>query len=454
MKNYFLAAFITIIIAIGVFCILKYLMPKSLFSAENDDLTEVVVDSMALQAMSETDSGLVESSKQMKQVEEIILPSMHTQGYTNLLSFYSKIYGIETTKKGKVRVAYFGDSMTDGDLIVQDIRSRFQDNFGGEGVGFVGMTSLSAASRLSVSHKYSKNWQTCSYLNPKKSKFPFGIDGQVSTIRSSEPAWLKLSAGDVVHLTELCSPTLFYGRSDNNEGSISVKTEVGEPREAKLTPGKILNTAVLSDSPVKNFTVNFYKSENIPFYGVNIDNENGVYVDNFSMRGNSGLPMGALDKELLCNFDSILNYDLIVLHYGANLLGYKSKDFGWYEKKMNNVVLHLRECFPNADFLIISTADRALKYGGEMKTDRAVSPLITAQRTYAKATNCCFIDMLSLMGGEGSMVKWVNGSPSLANKDYTHFNIRGSRKIADLLYGEINGGYEKFKQLKQEGKIK
>ena len=56
------------------------------------------------------------------------------------------------------------------------------------------------------------------------------------------------------------------------------------------------------------------------------------------------------------------------------------------------------------------------------------------------------------MGGDGSMVKWVEEEPAKANKDYTHFNHRGAKKIAELLYGQLNKGYEKYKILRQKRK--
>lgn len=79
------------------------------------------------------------------------------KGYQYLIPFYERLYQLETNQNGKVRIAYFGDSMTDGDMIVQDVRAAFQNNFGGKGVGFVSITSESAASRGSVLHQFSEN---------------------------------------------------------------------------------------------------------------------------------------------------------------------------------------------------------------------------------------------------------------------------------------------------------
>jgi len=44
------------------------------------------------------------------------------------------------------------------------------------------------------------------------------------------------------------------------------------------------------------------------------------------------------------------------------------------------------------------------------------------------------------------MVNWVN--EGYANKDYTHFNAKGARKISTLLYHELDKGYSEYKKMK------
>jgi hypothetical protein len=89
-----------------------------------------------------------------------------------------------------------------------------------------------------------------------------------------------------------------------------------------------------------------------------------------------------------------------------------------------------------------------------MKTDSAVVPLTKAQRNYALKTGSGFINLYTLMGGDGSMAKWVQEEPVMANKDYTHFNYKGSKKIAALLYEQISSGYNQYKALREKSKDK
>lgn len=446
-KNYFFYSFLVILVSIGFFQCLKLVLPDRLFTDTASASDGIVIDSLALKAMSmssDTTFVPIDTTTAINDtlIDKIQIKSTgNTEGYSNLIHFYEKLYQLESGQKGKVRVAYFSDSMTDGDLIVQDIRNAYQTKFGGEGVGFVGITSLSATSRYSISHQYSKNWLNQSFLSSKRPKRPFGIDGQVA-FGTNE--WVKFKANDMPHSTKLNNPTLFYGSSSNMRASISVRIAKDSILNYPLESTNLLNTKKIEGN-LKNITLSFESADSIPFYGVNFDDGVGVHIDNYSIRGNSGLPLSLFNKDLMNAFDNVLNYDLIILHYGTNVLNYGTTDYSWYNTRMTDVVNHLKQCFPKADILIVSVGDRAVKKDLNFVTDKAVEPLIKAQKKYAENTRSAFINLYLLMGGRGSMVQWVNSS--MANKDYTHFNSKGAKKIANLIYGELDNGYEEYKEI-------
>jgi lysophospholipase L1-like esterase len=45
--------------------------------------------------------------------------------------------------------------------------------------------------------------------------------------------------------------------------------------------------------------------------------------------------------------------------------------------------------------------------------------------------------MNEAMGGDSSMIKWVNAKPRLANKDYTHINAKGGEVLGKKLFETI-----------------
>lgn len=456
-KSYFIQAFVIILLATLFFLGLKEILPKRIFPEIATDNPNMVIDSLLLEAIweeenfttfqkQETDTVLVIAEKE-KVIEEFQQPNSQE----HLTLFFEKLAKLEEDKKGKIRIGYFGDSMTDGDYIVQDLRRFFQDEFSGKGIGFVSITSESAASRGSIKHSYSDNWQAQSYVNTKKPIRPFGVNGHVFFVNDSANAtWVEYKASYQKNVSQLYNPTLFYGGSDNQEAYVELFYNGDSTRVVKpLNTDKKLNTLRLADKNLISIKMNFVNADSIAFYGINSAEDSGVYIDNFSSRGNSGLPLSLLNSSFIKEFDQELGgYDLIVLHYGTNVLNYGNLNYSWYERSMTRVVNHLKTCFPNASFLIVSTADKSTKYGMEMKTDSAVVPLANAQQRYAETTRSGFVNLYTLMGGDGSMVRWVEDEPALGNKDYTHFNTKGSQKIARFIFDELKKEYAQFRKNK------
>lgn len=458
-KTYFFQSFIIVVLSIVSLIVFKQFLPSKIFPESASSSKNVVIDSLLLEAVEKDGKAAVEedtlahSKITFEEVNGVKFPAEvyeEYKGYQHLVSLYEKLLQLETTHQGNVRIAYFGDSMTDGDMIVKDFRSSLQEKFGGEGVGFVNITSESAGSRSTLVHQFSSNWKTLSYLNVKHPLSPFGINGHVFFVKHDtvNPVWVKYKANNLNHLTTLNNPTLFYGRSGNKSASVDII--VGRDTiSKKLNPTGLVNTLPVSSSVLKSFQANFVDADSIPFYGFNFDDGRGVHVDNFSNRGNSGLPISTFNTNVMKAFNDKLGYDLIVLHYGTNVLNYGSLNYSWYEKRMARVVAHLKECFPGVAILVVSTADKSTKYDLEMKTDSAVVPLTKSQKRYSVKSEAAFINLYTLMGGDGSMVKWVEEVPALANKDYTHFNMRGSKKISDYIYNQLIKGYEQYKVLKK-----
>jgi lysophospholipase L1-like esterase len=56
-------------------------------------------------------------------------------------------------------------------------------------------------------------------------------------------------------------------------------------------------------------------------------------------------------------------------------------------------------------------------------------------RRAAIRNETAFISLYELMGGNGSMVRWVEiERPRLAGTDYTHFNFEGADRISRQLF--------------------
>ena len=370
-------------------------------------------------------------------------------GKENLKHFFEKLYELEKSTEGNVRIAYYGDSMIDGDLIVQDFRSALQTRFGGRGVGFVPITSESARSRYSIKHYTSGNWNTKNFMKGRADSIPYGINGAVHFSQDST-AGIKFLASGIKNSYNLNSPRLYYGKGNSN-AVIQIKIDKDSIKQTiELNGTRSLNTATLTNKDVKKIKLEFTQSQGLPIYGVDFSNNSGVHVDGFSKRGNSGLPLSLLHTAQMKEFDKTLAYDLIILQFGANVLTRKSKNYTWYSNRMTKVVEHLKASFPEADILILGTADRGTKMENLIKTDSGVVKLLRSQQIYAANTNSAFMSLFHLMGGANTAQVW--NAHKFMNNDYTHFSPRGSQKIGRMIYRDLMDDYDAFAKARSQQK--
>ncbi len=352
----------------------------------------------------------------------------------NLKHFY---YALQNADKRQVRIAFFGDSFTEGDIISSFIRDTLQQVFGGNGVGLVPMASEIASFRKSIKHTYS-NWDTYSLLTSQDDTIPMGISGYTYLPKESNIVMYK--PGKVPHQKNFNVVKVLY----QNAGSATIHYAINGGPEVSHSFEK-------SDS-VKQFIVTHPGMQSIQlraapdsllFFGISFENTRGVYVDNFSMRRNSGISLSKLSPGLLKQFNDILDYKLIILQYGLNVASENdSTNYGWYTGKMVKIIKDLKEVFPKTSFLLLSVSDRGTNKEGNVVTMESIPKMRTMQREIAMKSGIAFWDMFEAMGGRNSIANYTEAKPPLAAKDYTHLTHLGGdkigRKLADALLHEFN----------------
>lgn len=364
----------------------------------------------------------------------------------NMSKFYNALTQLKKTKK-KVRIAYFGDSMIEGDLVTQDLRTYFQNKFGGNGVGMLPLTSITAGFRQTVIHKFSERWETFSFVDTHNKKISLGVMGysfvpssNADSTALNKSDWAEFTATHNKHLNNFENSYLFYGKSTGNNYAFT------KDKNLKLNGTEIVNVdTILNHQNSQRFKLNFNCKSAQTIYGVSIESDSGVIVDNYAFRGNSGIALGKVPNNIYEGFDKLLNYDLIILHYGLNVASEKNNDYSWYQRSMTKTIAKLKKCFPNAAFLLISVSDKSYKVDGLFETIPGIPILVDNQKQMAQENNIAFWNLYGNMGGYNSMVGWVEADTALANKDYTHLNFRGANKVSRMLYNSLIDGYNQFK---------
>ncbi|MDH7605621.1 MAG: hypothetical protein QHH13_12035, partial [Melioribacter sp.] len=359
-------------------------------------------------------------------------------GNTQQLSYFFN--ALKNIKSKPVRIAHYGDSIIEGDLISADIRDALQKKYGGNAVGWLGIVSQDINFRTTTKHTFSDNWESASIYTNNPKKLPFGISGEVAVPKGN--SWVQYEVtGARKTLKDFSIVKLYYSNAKNSE--IYYSFDGGTKQTAQLKSGNNIQELILKPaSKAKSIRIEFPLAEQAYVYGVSLENESGIYVDNFPLRGNSGVDLNQINPSVLKEFAKYLNYNLIILEFGLNILGSTKTDYNWYEREMTKVINTLKSVFPNTSIILIGVHDKAMKKGSNFVTDPAVFKLLETQKKIALNNNIAFWSMFDAMGGENSMTKWVNANPPLAYRDFVHFNDQGAAKIAQLFLDSL---MEEFK---------
>jgi len=346
----------------------------------------------------------------------------------------------------QVRIAYFGDSFIEGDILTGSLRNLFQEKYGGNGVGFVPINCLTAGFRTTVvtsANGWEEHCLTDSVFDRRKQ----GISGYYFIPQAGSSASFSCRTA-TENKTDTCSEASLYFITDGGlKFTTTVNRQTKEQHNATGSPdiqevsvsGRIGQLRITIDNPGKNTR----------FFGVTLDDEDtGVVVDNYSLRGISGETLRSIPEKTLQDLDKLRTYDLIVLQYGLNVATKTGSKYDYYKKAMTEVINYLRKNLPSTDFLLVSVGDRAAKIDGEMKTMPGVKNLLVTQQEIASACGIAFWNLMDAMELDGGIVEYVKSKPPKANLDYTHINKLGGESVAKHLFETIE--YEKERYIEKK----
>jgi len=369
------------------------------------------------------------------------------EDYTAERSALNNFYDALLQNNRPVRIAYFGDSFIEGDILTSSLRELFQSKYGGNGVGFVPINTITSGFRTTVKTS-AHGWHEYCVTDSACVRSKQGISGHYFIPNSGANASFvcRINGGKQ---NDTCSIASFYFITEGNlkftttvNKTINQKHSIeGSSEIQKISvEGEIENIKITIDNPGKNTR----------FFGVSMDNDKvGVELDNFSLRGSSGTNLKGITEQTLSDFNKLRNYDLVVLQYGLNVAAKSNVKYDYYKKGMVEVISHLRKNFPETNFLLVSVGDRATKTNGKMTTMQGVKSLSVTQKLIAAECDIAFWNLLDAMALDGGIVGYVTSKPSKANQDYTHINFRGGEQIAKHLFDALEHGKEKYAEKKK-----
>lgn len=399
------------------------------------------------------------------------------KGLSQLAAFREKLAELQRSGKGNIRVAYYGDSIIEGDLITAKLRELLQQSYGGSGVGLMPVTSIVKEFRPTIVHNCSPNWESHTFLN-RAGGIALGMAGQTEIPRPYAEAVLELTPDDrrlpddtplpvslqkglqvdglqkVRRQISIAGPAWVEYSGTEAVGGASAFTQVrlffshAAPgtRLRVIYDGSLIKSfsvpsgadvGVLDISPakaVRKVRLEFDPLRPLRVYGVSFDEPQGLHVDNLATRSFSGIGFQAISKDVFRGSQQALGYDLVVLQFGTNVARASTPDYGFYKAGMIESIRHIQAALPGVPILVIGVHDRGVKLDGEFQTLPGLANLVKAQAAAAAQTNSAFWNLYEAMGGENSMKQYVRSSPALAAVDHIHFTRAGSERVARMLF--------------------
>ncbi len=454
--NYFRRFCLLLFAVAGVLFVLNFLIPKDTTFTAIDMLADVRVDREEEDEASDEEGKEQEGRKgsllpkkedkpkaeptkaelRLKSIKEIskqqgldadefLAIEDFSQEANALVSFYEKLQEIKELDR-PLRIAFLGDSFIESDIFTAPLRERLQNKFGGLGVGFMGLWAEALGYRKSIIQRV-KDWSDKSVLTS-------GNGSQIISghkFVAKDGAWVSYQMPEGKDCFE--EATIYY--TAKREATISIKI-AGETtaRTLRSTGGALQSFSLYKGKAQKSITLSVLEgAEDLQVFGLALEGHKGITLDNFSLRGASGVQLGGIDDALSRSLASLRPYDLIVLEYGLNVVNKKQSNYSSYRKRMSSVIDKLKKYYPKTDILLLGISDRDQKNGDKLHKNTLA--LLREQRRLAQEKGLAFwsiLDAVGQMGGVKALVK-----KGLVGKDYTHLSHKGGEVVSEKLYDAL-----------------
>jgi len=444
---------------------LQFFSKKELFTPEANYYANI--SSILSQQKYITDSLLLAIAD--GHTEELIIPGANTDSLissitrieypahdsTVLWPLFRSLRNLSSSRQ-LIRIMHYGDSQIEDDRITSLLRNKLQSRFGGSGAGLVPVSQLYPYG-YSMKQTSSANWNRFTGFGKLDTAIKHRRYGTLASYCTFAPqnrhaeqdtttAWVKFSKSphSYSNTKRFTQCRVFY--SQNREPFLNELFQDNILVDADIVPAttrlKVIRWKL--DAPGDNLKLTFKGTSSPEFYGIALDGQRGVAVDNIPLRGSSGLFFTRMDQQLMKEMFRELNVKCFILQFGGNFVPSGLHNFDGYENWFASQILQLKKLCPGASILVIGVADMSVKEKNRYITDPNVEKVRDALRNAAFNTGSAFWDMYKAMGGENSMPSWVFADPPLASGDFVHFKPLGAKTIAQMFYNAFILEYHRY----------
>src|SRR5664279_1512204 len=349
--------------------------------------------------------------------------------------------------RGQVRIIYYGDSQIEGDRITSYLRHVLQKGRGGTGPGLF-LPLMPVMYTKSIWLRSSSNWKRYNYLSYKAGEISHRNLGPFmaicrylpdkDTAREIEKAYVKIRPSSFADSATATYDKLriFYGNTAGKV-NISIKGDDNLLYSDSLKRGDGYNEINCRLEGKKDITIEFRGRVSPDIYGISIESDSGVVVDNIPQRGSAGLEFTMVNRNNLREAYKKLSPDLIILQYGLNIVKNVREDYLYYEKGLIRQLSLIKNLSPLTSILVVGVTDMAANEGDSIKSYNNIPFIVEAQKKATKKVEVFFWDSYMAMGGKSSIIKWSGKKPPLAQKDFVHLTYQGADTLSKLLVSSL-----------------
>ncbi|HEC44020.1 MAG TPA: hypothetical protein ENI20_14450 [Bacteroides sp.] len=388
----------------------------------------------------------------------LVYPIEYPGGDSTLLyPFFRKLRWLKSSGD-KLRIMHYGDSQIEGDRMTSFIRYKLQDQFGGSGIGMQPPVSLYGY-QISLRHTASDNWRRYTAFGKVDSTLQHNVYGalgsfarfsdypdSLETDTTVSEAWisLKQSKRSFYRSRIFKNCILYYGNASSPVFfEVYTDGQLFDADYLESSEGLQTKSWSFEESP-EELTIKFKSVCSPDFYGIALDPESGLSVDNIPMRGSAGLLFSRIDPDMLRQMYDSLNVKLLLLQFGGNVVPYITDNYTYYERWFYRELVTLKSLVPDLSIIVIGVADMSMKEKDKFVSYPNLENVRDALRSASFRADCAFWDMYSAMGGYNSMPSWVFAQPPLATSDFVHFNEKGARVLAEMFYNALIHDYNAY----------
>lgn len=351
---------------------------------------------------------------------------------------------LENAMDKPFRIMHYGDSQIEEDRISSVLRDSLQTRFGGGGPGLLPVREKYYTYSISESSTVEpRRYMIYGTADMRGGNSRYGIMGQrfhFDTTVTSTFSAVKSNLG----------PSRYFNKATllSSGGAIYVSCK----GQSQKLPASEEVRHVRFQLPDSTTRVSITHSGSHDVYGIMLDNDRGVSLDNIPMRGCSGTIFTGISSAQLRDYFTKENVRLIILQYGGNVVPYTKteKSISQYKTSIEKQIAHIKKEAPGTMILFIGPSDMSTNIQGKMQTYKQLPMIVDSLKAAVLNSGAAFWDMYSAMGGEGSMVKWVKSNPPLAGSDYVHFTPKGAQEMGGILYESLMLYYDYYKLRKDD----